>query len=258
MNRNEAFQKIFDRLPRTQQQQLRRATREEIERRGTARDQYLVNYFGQQRSELEAATLANLMEERYGDQIDRAQIYRQTVLQSVDESLSRLGTDHLDILMCPHGASSPEELTHPEIFEAFELLKKAGKVRYLGVSSHSDPAGVLKAAVDAGNYSVAMVAYNVCNESFMNDRIAEAKSRGLGVIAMKVARTVHPGKGRGNGDPKRIEKLDAIVKGSWSVPQKAYLWGLSNDNLSAVISNMTDDAQLEENLKLPGLRNRSG
>jgi predicted aldo/keto reductase-like oxidoreductase len=160
--------------------------------------------------------------------------------------------------MCPHGASTPEELTHPEIFEAFEILKKAGKVRYLGVSSHSDPGGVLKAAVDSDKYAVAMVAYNVCNQQFMNHHVAEAKQRDLGVIAMKVARPVHPGKGRGEVDPKRIEKLEAIVRGDWSVPQKAYLWGLRNENLSAVISNMVDDQQLQDNLKLPALVDQNG
>jgi aryl-alcohol dehydrogenase-like predicted oxidoreductase len=207
---------------------------------------------------LEAAMLSNLMEEKYGDRIDRPRAYRQTVVDSVDESLSRLGTDYLDILMCPHGASSPEELMHDEIFEAFELLKKAGKVRHLGVSSHSDPAGVLKAAVESGKYSVAMVAYNVANESFMNGPLAEAKTADVGVIAMKVARTVYPGDGRREPDPKRIEKLAAIIDGPWSVPQKAYLWGLSNDNLSAVISNITNDHQLEENLKLPAVRDQIG
>jgi aryl-alcohol dehydrogenase-like predicted oxidoreductase len=256
VNRNQAFQQIFDGLPGEEQTRLRDVMRLEIERRGTARDEYLVNYFGNQRNELEAATLSNLMEKKYGDQIDRPKAYRQSVIKSVDESLARLGTDHLDILMCPHGASSPEELAHPEIFEAFEVLRKAGKVRHLGVSSHSDPAGVLKAAVDSGHYSAAMVAYNISNAEFMNERIAEAKSLDLGVIAMKVARPVNPGSGRSGGDPELIAKLKSAVDGSWSIPQKAYLWGLGNEDLSAVISNMTDDQQLEENLQLPAARDR--
>ena len=92
----------------------------------------------------------------------------------------------------------------------------------------------------------------------MNQRIAEAKKHDLGVIAMKVARTVYPGGGRGEVDPKRIEKLEAVVDGPWSLPQKAYLWGLGNDNLSAVISNITNEQQLEENLKLPAIRDQIG
>jgi aryl-alcohol dehydrogenase-like predicted oxidoreductase len=198
------------------------------------------------------------MEKEYGDRIDRSELHRNTIIKSVDESLSRLGTDHLDILMCPHGASSPEELAHPEMFEAIDSLKKSGKIRHLGVSSHSDPAGVLTAAVDSRKYSVAMVAYNVTNHGFMDNCIAKAKSLDLGVIAMKVARAVYPGTGRGEADPSRIEKLESIVEGSWSVPQKAYLWGLSNTNLSAVISNITDDQHLEENLKLPAIRDQLG
>ena len=92
----------------------------------------------------------------------------------------------------------------------------------------------------------------------MNHHVAEAKERDLGVIAMKVARAVHPGKGRGEADPARIEKLEAIVSGNLSVPQKAYVWGLRNENLSAVIANMVDDEQLQDNLKLPAMVDQSG
>ena len=44
-------------------------------------------------------------------------------------------------------ATTPYEMKNfPEIFEAFELLKKQGKARYLGFSAHTDSAGVLEAA----------------------------------------------------------------------------------------------------------------
>ncbi len=249
-NRNQQFQQIFDKLPAAEQRRLEQQTRAEIKRRGAAEEAYFGNYFGAQRRELEAATLSNLMEREYGKRIDRQRTYKQTVLDSVHESLNRLGTDHLDIIMCPHGASSPEELAHPEILEAFEALKKAGKVRHLGVSSHSDPAGVLKAAIDSTMYSMAMVAYNVANHAYLDERIAEAKTKDLGVIAMKVARAVHPGPGRGAPQPQRLAKLQAQVEGEWNVPQKAYLWGLGNRSLSAVISNMVNARQVRDNLPL--------
>ncbi len=256
-HRNQKFRSIFDSLPEQKQAQLLQKMRDELHRRGVVADDYLVNYFGSQRGELEAAMLSNVMEEEYGNRIDRPQTYKQTILDSVEASLKRLGTDHLDIIMCPHGASSPEELNHPEIFEAFDILKKAGKVRHLGVSSHSDPAGVLKAAVDSEMYSMAMVAYNVANHRFMREAIKSAKGNDFGVIAMKVARAVHPGPGRGTPKPQRVAKLQSEVAGQWSIPQKAYLWGLNNDSLSAVISNMVDDKQVKENLPLPVERRKA-
>lgn len=54
------------------------------------------------------------------------------IVESVNGSLSRLGTDYLDVLLLHR----PDTLMEPEeIARAFEDLKKAGKVRHLGVSN---------------------------------------------------------------------------------------------------------------------------
>ena len=245
-NRNQKFKAIYESLDQQTQSKLQSQVSHTIEEKQAADSNYLVNYFGSQRRELEAAVLSNIMESQYGRHIDRNRNYKQIILKSVDESLTRLGTDHLDIVMCPHGASSEEELTlYPEIQEAFAQLKQSGKVRHLGVSSHSDPAGVLKGAIKAGIYSVAMVAYNVVNHIFLHETLRQAYENGVGVVAMKVARPVNPGPGRGNVDPARIQKIQSAVPGAWSIPQKAYLWALKNPHLSAAISNMTNQEQVE-------------
>lgn len=252
VNRNEVYQKIFESLPPVQQTALKEKAKVEIEGRRANDPNHLVNYFGGQRGEMEAAALCNVMEKEFGHQVDRKKNYQQTVIDSVDQSLSRLGTDHLDILMCPHGASSPHELlNYPEVFEAFERLRDAGKVRFLGVSAHTDPAGVLRAAASEQIYSVAMVAYNIINEAFVGPAINEAEQKGVGVIAMKVARPIYPGINRGPVDPERARLLEAKIDGKWSLPQKAYLWALANKKLSAVIANMVDDEQVAQNLPLP-------
>jgi aryl-alcohol dehydrogenase-like predicted oxidoreductase len=254
-NRNRQFAEIFDSLAADEQKTLRQRALEQIERERTAAPDYFGHYFGAQIRELEAAALSNVMEQEYGRRLDRGRHYRQLIIESVDGSLERLGTDHLDILMCPHGASSPYELTQfPEIFEAFEELKRAGKVRHLGVSAHSDPAGVLRAALQTGVYSVAMLAYNVVNHTFVDAALAEAHARDFGVIAMKVARPVYPGLGRGDGHATGIRRLEQEIPGDWSLPQRAYLWALQNPHLSAAISNMVDLDQVQANLKLPAAR----
>ena len=74
-------------------------------------------------------------------------------------------------------------LNYPEIFETVrDATKKAGKVRHLGVSAHTDPASILRAAVKTGRYSAAMVAYNVVNHRYVDDAVAEAKKADVGVI----------------------------------------------------------------------------
>ena len=54
------------------------------------------------------------------------------------------------------------------------MLRQQGKVRYLGVSAHNDRAGVLKAAVQTGVYSAAMVACNILNWHYVAPVVEEA------------------------------------------------------------------------------------
>ncbi len=59
---------------------------------------------------------------------------RDHILASVEGSLARLGTDHLDILLLHR----PDPLWRgEEIARAFDALKRAGKVRHFGVSNQN-------------------------------------------------------------------------------------------------------------------------
>jgi predicted aldo/keto reductase-like oxidoreductase len=254
INRNQQFRTIFDSLPATDQQRLRKAANEYIEARKAADPDFIVDYFAGQRQELDDAALSNVMEREYGRKIDREQNYKQLILKSVDESLRRIGTDHLDLLMCPHGVNTPFEIrNYPEIFEAFDILKQAGKVRHFGISAHNDPANNLAAAVESGVYSAAMVAFNLVNGVRVQPVLARAKQRDFGVVAMKVARPVHPGRDAGP-PPERLQRLDKAVPGALKVQQKAYVWALRNPNLSAVISEMIDQQHVDDNFPLSGKR----
>ena len=255
INRNRLYKQMFDSLSASEQARLTSAAKEEIERRKADAPEYFGSYFPGQRDELDAAALSNVMEKKYGRTIDRGKNYRQLILDSVDESLKRLGTDHLDLLMCPHGANTPHELvSHPEIFEAFETLRKAGKVRHLGVSAHTDPAGILEAAVKAKVYSAAMVAYSIMNHPYMFEALEQAKRNDLGVIAMKVARPVFSGRPDRPANAARTKLIEQAVPGKLKVPQKAYVWALRNPNLTAVISELVNTEMVKENLPLAGGR----
>ena len=241
-NRNRLYRQIFDSLEESEKKKLQAAARQEIEKRQADAPDYFLNYFAGQKGELESAALANVMERRWGRQIDRRKNYYDLILQSVDESLARLGTDHVDVLLCPHGANTPHELAaFPEVFEAFEKLRKAGKARHLGVSAHTDPGGVLKAAIDAKVYSMAMIAYSISNHAYIDTALEEARRKDFGVIAMKVARPVWNGRApRQPDDPARQAIVQRAVPGDWKIPQKAYLWALQNPAIAAVNSELVN------------------
>lgn len=67
-----------------------------------------------------------------GDVPFRYDFSKEHILEAVEDSLRRLGTDFLDILLLHR----PDPLMEPEeVAEAFEQLKSSGKVRYFGVSN---------------------------------------------------------------------------------------------------------------------------
>ncbi len=56
------------------------------------------------------------------------------IVNSVDGSLKRLGTDYIDVLLLHR----PDVLMEPEeVARAFDYLKSSGKVRHFGVSNHN-------------------------------------------------------------------------------------------------------------------------
>ena len=254
--RNALFAKIFESLPEAEQKRLKGEADEFMRERRALEPDSMGGYFRGQRAAYEASILSNVMEKKYGGRIDRRAHHHDLILKALDESLGRLQTDHVDILFCPHGANSYMEVTaFPEMFEAFEKLRKQGKVRHFGVSAHSDPASVLEGAVKAGVYSMAMVAYNVVNHEFVDKALDTAHAADLGVIAMKAARVVHPGRPAGvTGDlpvtPDRLAKLDKAVPGSLPVPLRAYSWVLKDPRISAVNSEMTSVEMVRQNLGL--------
>ena len=119
------------------------------ERRGVEKPGYYLTYFPGQMKAFEPAYLTVAMQRDYADQVDGSDALRKHMVESIEGSLKRVGTDYFDLAMCPHGATSPEELDCPEILDVFNDLKQQGKVRFLGVTSHNDPAGILRKAAAA-------------------------------------------------------------------------------------------------------------
>src|SRR4249920_1929311 len=58
------------------------------------------------------------------------------VAESVDVSLHRLGTDHLDIVLCHDIEFVPMQQIVDETIPALRKVQQAGKVRYIGISGY--------------------------------------------------------------------------------------------------------------------------
>lgn len=251
--RNKLYKDIFDGLPQGKKDAILKKAAEMREERGVDIPGYYLTYWPGQNRSMDPSYLSNAMLADYGHLVDGSKAFKDNIRETIQGSLDRTGQKYFDILMCPHGANCPEEVQIPEIYETLDALKKEGLVRFLGVSTHNDPAGVLRAATATGKYDVAMCAYNVINGGYMHDAIREAKNAGMGIIAMKAAMAVATQHEALQPLPQwRIDKVNQIVPGDMKPPMKAYLWALQNPNISAVISNLWNEQYVDENLSLAG------
>lgn len=249
-NRTTRYREVFASLPEAEQEGFRRKAEELVAQGDLENPDYLGPYFTGQGGGLRNAIIANLVSEKYRDKFDSQKGIKQYIFDSVDKSLSALGTDHLDCVLM-RGIETPFEVKNtPEVFEAFEVLKKQGKARFLGFSAHSDPAGVLDAAIDTGVYSMGMIAYHFLNHKWVNPVLEKAKKADFGVMAMKASRVIQNPFNRRQTLPERVKALNALVPGNMTVFQKGFHWAMQNPNLSGVVVGITNMEMAKEDVPL--------
>jgi predicted aldo/keto reductase-like oxidoreductase len=115
---------------------------------------------------------------------------RDRALRLLDDSLRRLGTDHLDTWQM-HDLRTMGELdaltgTGGALQAALEA-KADGRIRFIGVTGHHDPA-VLLEAMRRFAFDTVLVAINPADgryRPFLPTVVAEARRRNMGVIGMK-------------------------------------------------------------------------
>ena len=253
--RNRLYGDIFKGLPPEKQQSIMRRVEEMRHNNIAEQPGYYLDYFPGQKDQFPPSSLSSAMMPDYAHLVEGSQEFRKCITDSLEGSLKRVGTDHFDLLMCPHGANTVDELDNPHIYETFQDLKKQGKVRFLGVTSHNDPAGVVRKAADLGHYDAVMMAYNVINGGYVEQAIANAAAKQVGIIAMKTAHAVATHHKQLQPVPQwRIDKVNRIIPGDMKPAMKAYLWVLQNPHVAAVNSNLWDETFIRENLSLAGTK----
>ena len=162
------------------------------------------------------------------------------IIAAVEGSLKRLQTDYLDVCII-HETDSLDRLMAPTFHEAFDRLKQQGKVRFLGVSSHTpNLEEVMRHAVDSGRFQMMLVAYNFNNWPDLTTIFHDAKQRGVGVVAMKTLKGAKATVLKNFDDPTR------------AFSQAAFKWVLSNPDVSGLVVSISDHNQIDEYLYASG------
>jgi predicted aldo/keto reductase-like oxidoreductase len=159
---------------------------------------------------------------------------KQSVLDSIDDSLRRLQTDRVEIFRIT-GVSSPDDLRVDALYEAFEEARAAGKVAHLGLSGHhGGMQDVLNAAIDDGRYEVLFTKYDFASYPDQDEILSRASGKGIGTLVFKT--------GAGNRE-KEIKDLEA---GGLSYKQATIKWALTNPNVASVCVKVTNFSQIRE------------
>ena len=111
---------------------------------------------------------------------------------SIERSLKRLKTDHIDLLQL-HAIQSVDDAEEigkkGKILEVMQGYKDQGIVKHIGFSGHTS-AAAMKKAVELYDFDVMMIAMNHRrpDQPFEEQAIPFAANKGLGIVAMKVVR----------------------------------------------------------------------
>ncbi len=159
----------------------------------------------------------------------------------IDESLGRLGLDHVELVHI-HSCDEIDRLLDDNVHTAFDQLKQAGKVRFLGFSSHTPRlAEVANAAIESGRFDVMMLAYHHGIWPEMKNIIQRARAeQDMGVVAMK---TLKGAKHRG------LENFQPYAD---SYSQAALKWTLSNPDVSCAVVSFFELQHVDEFLHASG------
>ena len=103
---------------------------------------------------------------------------KQHILDSVEKSLKRLGTDYIDLYQL-HGGTIDDPID--ETIEAFELLQQQGKIRFYGISSIRP--NVIREYVKRSSIVSVMMQYSLLDRRPEETCFELLKQSNIGVLA---------------------------------------------------------------------------
>lgn len=183
-------------------------------------------------------------------------------LEYLDGSLKELRVDYVDAYYAM-AANNVSLVASDEMYAAFNKAKDAGKVRFLGLSTHQNAEQVLGAAAQTGHYDLAMIAitpagwYDWDGKKLLPGTktlkelqpvLAQAREAGMGLVGMKAGRILASRSFLGRGDQTLFDShYDPALRNAALSPfQRSYAYVLAN-GLDVVNADMQSLAHLKEN-----------
>jgi aryl-alcohol dehydrogenase (NADP+) len=220
-----------------------------------------------------SVVLASKVSSRQGPGHNDSGLSREHILQAVENSLRRLGTDYLDI----YYAHTPDYTTPiEETLRAFDYLVRQGKVRYVACSNYRAGQLVRALAVseqhNLARFDCIQTVYNLITRDIETELLPTCADEGVGVVVYNpLAGGLLTGKHNGTQAPPtdtRFGQNQTYFDRYWSplnftavehlkkiaevhnrkAAQFALAWVLGNPMITAAIVGASSAKQLAENL----------
>ena len=170
------------------------------------------------------------------------------IIRCCEGSLKRLQVDYVDVLMV-HALGEPGDdrrLDREELPRAIDQLKKQGKIRFAGASSHGgrNPTPILRQAIDSGFIDVLMPACNYLKQlrgsgpSDLDKILAASKEKNIGIIAMKTV----PAERESQELTELRKKLDEAAP----YAHLCFAWALAQPAVAGLVKTMNTIRDVEQ------------
>ena len=170
---------------------------------------------------------------------------RQEAEEIFSGQLERLRTDHFDFyLMHAMNAERFEKVKELGLYDMLREKKEEGIIRNLGFSFHDSPA-VLEKIVDEWPFDFAQIQLNYLDWTLQNAerQYGVLSERGIPVMVMEPVRG-----GFLSRLPEEASRLLSSVHPEWSEAAWALRWVSSLPGVQVILSGMSAEDQLEDNL----------
>ena len=177
---------------------------------------------------------------------------RDYILQSVEKSLRRLQTDYIDLYQL-HGGTLDDPID--ETIDAFETLKRQGKIRWYGISSIRP--NVIREWVKRSSMVSVMMQYSLLDRRPEEESLHLLQKHGIGVLArgsvaggLLVGKPAKPYLDYSAVDVTEAANAVKAISGDERLPaQTAIRFVLQHPALSSAVVGLRTREQLEEALQ---------
>ncbi|MBT3942884.1 MAG: hypothetical protein HOF43_09240 [Chloroflexi bacterium] len=191
-----------------------------------------------------------------------------TLTDSVERSLKRMRTDHIEVFMFHMIDAGIYEEHRDRLYPEAARLKEQGKIGHIGFTQtiKREPKfeGVVKALTgDPELWDVLMLKYGIMNQWATKEALPLAKKHDIGIVNMAVVRTTLTNRDamqarlaewRADGtiSPDALTgdtPFDWLLSGEvGSVAEAAYRFGMDQDPMSTVLTGTSSIEHLEDNV----------